>query len=222
MTRGGAARGQTMDEVDFTVLAAKSVFTDMMDKCPPAETCRDAFDRTAKETIKMASSSGGFGVAQPRRQRGEATGWAATGPDASALKPQPRQGQQQSEQAHFELDMSMSDGPSSPGLAAAGEMDSPRMRDGSQAFGADAEAGSRPHSRNGRSRPAGGAAAGGGDPDAAIDVSLAPPPPAGPRRAGGALMGQGQQYARILQTCGRYDQNYNQEALSGVESQFDP
>ncbi|PFH55434.1 hypothetical protein XA68_18335 [Ophiocordyceps unilateralis] len=51
----------SMDEVNFTVLAAKSVFTDMIDKCPPAETCRDAFDRTAKATIKMASSSGGFG-----------------------------------------------------------------------------------------------------------------------------------------------------------------
>ncbi|RDA83203.1 hypothetical protein CP532_1228 [Ophiocordyceps camponoti-leonardi (nom. inval.)] len=63
--------GLSMDEVDFTVLAAKSVFTDMIDKCPPAETCRDAFDRTAKATIKMASSMGGFG-----RQHGrDATGW---------------------------------------------------------------------------------------------------------------------------------------------------
>ncbi|KAI1825331.1 fungal-specific transcription factor domain-containing protein [Xylaria intraflava] len=51
----------TMDEVDFTILAAKSVFTDLIDKCPPAEACRDAFDRTAKATIKMATSSGGFG-----------------------------------------------------------------------------------------------------------------------------------------------------------------
>ena len=35
-----------------------------MDKCPPAEACRDAFDRTAKATIKMANSTGGFGQGQ--------------------------------------------------------------------------------------------------------------------------------------------------------------
>lgn len=79
-----------MDEVDFTVLAAKSVFTDMIDKCPPAETCRDAFDRTAKATIKMASSSGGFGTAsaRPRRQRRETTTWiTAPTPDVTVIKP---------------------------------------------------------------------------------------------------------------------------------------
>ena len=57
-----------MDEVDFTILAAKSVFTDMIDKCPPAEACRDAFDRTARATIKMANVNGGFG-SQARRKR---------------------------------------------------------------------------------------------------------------------------------------------------------
>ncbi|KAK3688502.1 fungal-specific transcription factor domain-containing protein [Podospora appendiculata] len=51
----------TVDEVDFTILAAKSVFTDLIEKCPPAEACRDAFDRTAKATIRMANSTGGFG-----------------------------------------------------------------------------------------------------------------------------------------------------------------
>ncbi|KAJ1333671.1 transcriptional regulatory protein GAL4 [Microdochium nivale] len=51
----------TMDEVDFTIFAATSVFTDLIDKCPPAEACRDAFDRTAKATIRMAHSTGGFG-----------------------------------------------------------------------------------------------------------------------------------------------------------------
>jgi len=50
-----------MDEVDFTVLAATSVFTDFIDKCPPAEACRDAFDRTVKATLKMVNASGGFG-----------------------------------------------------------------------------------------------------------------------------------------------------------------
>lgn len=63
-----ANSGQTMDEVDFTILAATSVLTDLIEKCPPAEACRDAFDRTAKATIKMATSNGGFGqVIRPRR-----------------------------------------------------------------------------------------------------------------------------------------------------------
>ncbi|KAI1436086.1 fungal-specific transcription factor domain-containing protein [Xylaria sp. CBS 124048] len=51
----------TMDEVDFTILAATSVLSDLISKCPPAEACRDAFDRTAKATIKMANANGGFG-----------------------------------------------------------------------------------------------------------------------------------------------------------------
>ncbi|KAM7188197.1 Fungal specific transcription factor domain containing protein [Rhypophila sp. PSN 637] len=51
----------TVDEVDFAILAAKSVFTDLIEKCPPAEACRDAFDRTTKATIKMVNSKGGFG-----------------------------------------------------------------------------------------------------------------------------------------------------------------
>lgn len=56
-----------MDEVDFTILAATSVFTDLIEKCPPAEACRDAFDRTAKATIKMANSTGGFGQVLPSK-----------------------------------------------------------------------------------------------------------------------------------------------------------
>ncbi|KAI1201646.1 fungal-specific transcription factor domain-containing protein [Nemania serpens] len=59
----------TMDEVDFTILAATSVFSDLIDKCPPAEACRDAFDRTAKATIKMANSHGGFGQVLHRHSR---------------------------------------------------------------------------------------------------------------------------------------------------------
>ncbi|KAI1288949.1 fungal-specific transcription factor domain-containing protein [Xylaria venustula] len=60
----------SMDEVDFTILAATSVFSDLIDKCPPAEACRDAFDRTAKATIKMANSNGGFGQVLNRHTRG--------------------------------------------------------------------------------------------------------------------------------------------------------
>lgn len=115
----------TMDEVDFTILAAKSVFSDMIEKCPPAETCRDAFDRTAKATIKMASSSGGFGVQssqQPRRQRRGTMTWttAPDGSSSSMMNNVSRHRHHQSEQAPFTLDLSLSDNSSSPGLSAAG------------------------------------------------------------------------------------------------------
>lgn len=49
-----------MDEVDFTILAATSVLGDMIDKCPPAEACRDAFDRMSKATVQMCMSTTGF------------------------------------------------------------------------------------------------------------------------------------------------------------------
>lgn len=51
----------TLDDVDFTVLAATSVLGDLIEKCPPAEACRDAFDRMAKATISMCESTTGFG-----------------------------------------------------------------------------------------------------------------------------------------------------------------
>lgn len=53
----------TLDDVDFTILAATSVLTDLMVNCPPAEACRDAFTRMAKATISMCMSTTGFGVA---------------------------------------------------------------------------------------------------------------------------------------------------------------
>lgn len=34
---------------------------DLIDKCPPAEACRDAFDRMSKATIQMCMSTTGFG-----------------------------------------------------------------------------------------------------------------------------------------------------------------
>jgi hypothetical protein len=49
-----------MDEVDFTILAATSVLGDLIDKCPPAEACRDAFDRMSKATVQMCISTTGF------------------------------------------------------------------------------------------------------------------------------------------------------------------
>ena len=47
--------------MDLTVLAATSVLSDLSDKCPPAEACRDAFERMSKATIKMCMSTTGFG-----------------------------------------------------------------------------------------------------------------------------------------------------------------
>ncbi|KAL8822040.1 MAG: hypothetical protein Q9223_000032 [Gallowayella weberi] len=52
---------QTLDDVDFTVLAATSVLGDLIDKCPPAEACRDAFERMSRATVKMCLSTTGFG-----------------------------------------------------------------------------------------------------------------------------------------------------------------
>lgn len=52
---------QTSDEVDFTVLAASSVLGDLTHKCPPAEACREAFERMSKATVQMALSTTGFG-----------------------------------------------------------------------------------------------------------------------------------------------------------------
>lgn len=49
-----------MDEVDFTILAATSVLGDLVEKCPPAEACRDAFDRMSKATVQMCMSTTGF------------------------------------------------------------------------------------------------------------------------------------------------------------------
>src|SRR5437763_8410107 len=45
-----------MDEVDFTILAATSVLGDLSDKCPPAEACRDAFERMSRATVSMCLS----------------------------------------------------------------------------------------------------------------------------------------------------------------------
>ncbi|KAK7418398.1 hypothetical protein QQX98_004018 [Neonectria punicea] len=112
----------TMDEVDFTILAAKSVLSDMMDKCPPAETCRDAFDRTAKATVKMASSTGGFGVPtnHSRRPHREPSAWNST-PDSSKGSTQTHHRHQNSDHASYQFDLSLSDSLSSPTLSVAGD-----------------------------------------------------------------------------------------------------
>ncbi|KIX03130.1 uncharacterized protein Z518_06680 [Rhinocladiella mackenziei CBS 650.93] len=62
----------SLDDFDFTVLAATSVLGDLMEKCPPAEACRDAFERMSKATVQMCMSTPGFGFSMERdepRQR---------------------------------------------------------------------------------------------------------------------------------------------------------
>lgn len=51
----------SLDDFDFTVLAATSVLADLMVKCPPAEACRDAFERMSRATVQMCMSSPAFG-----------------------------------------------------------------------------------------------------------------------------------------------------------------
>ncbi|KAM5452740.1 hypothetical protein MaudCBS49596_003046 [Microsporum audouinii] len=72
----------TLDDVDFTVLAATSVLKDLIEKCPPAEACRDAFERMSKATVQMGLSTTGFG------QQGSIGDRLATTHDSSS---QPRQ-----------------------------------------------------------------------------------------------------------------------------------
>ncbi|KAK5998496.1 Positive regulator of purine utilization [Cladobotryum mycophilum] len=176
----------TMDEVDFTVLAAKSVFTDMIDKCPPAETCRDAFDRTAKATIKMASSSGGFGLPtqQSRRPRRETTNWTST-LDSSTIKSIPRHRHHQSEQG-FPFDMSIPDNLSSPSLSTAGDVSTPPLGK------------AKPFDTQSRGRGHPGLERAASHDGTAIDPALVPSPPV-PRRVdsqrptsggGNSFMGQ--------------------------------
>ncbi|KAF2675517.1 hypothetical protein BT63DRAFT_396167 [Microthyrium microscopicum] len=53
----------TLDDVDFTALAATSVLDDLVVFCPPARACRDAFSKMTKTTIKMCLATTGFGTA---------------------------------------------------------------------------------------------------------------------------------------------------------------
>ena len=110
-----------MDDVDFTVLAAKSVFSDMIDKCPPAETCRDAFDRTAKATIKMVSSTGGFGTPTKPRRRARRSNTTTTNP-TSAPEDSRRRNASTQHQPPFQFDLSLSDDLTPPNLSVATDM----------------------------------------------------------------------------------------------------
>ena len=56
---------QTHGDVKSTIKAATSILEDLIDKCPPAEACRDAFERMSKATLKMCLSTTGFGSRSP-------------------------------------------------------------------------------------------------------------------------------------------------------------
>src|SRR4051794_32262263 len=78
-----------MDEVDFTILAATSVLGDLIEKCPPAEACRDAFDRMSKATVQMCMSTTGFGSSAQglnsrRRSHSQQEGSPRASPSRSA------------------------------------------------------------------------------------------------------------------------------------------
>ncbi|KAH0362073.1 hypothetical protein KCU65_g8267, partial [Aureobasidium melanogenum] len=106
----------TLDDVDFTILAATSVLGDMIEKCPPAEACRDAFDRMSKATIAMVEQTTGFGaqalryIAQTQKVQQHADASAAgehnvrKANHGTAMmatnqgRPQPQQPQQQPQQ----------------------------------------------------------------------------------------------------------------------------
>lgn len=166
----------TMDEVDFTILAAKSVLSDMMDKCPPAETCRDAFDRTAKATIKMASSTGGFGAptTQSRRARRDPPMWTTT-PDSTKSSQPGRHRHQSSDQAAYPFDL-ISDSLSSPTLSVAGEVpaqNSPPLQRGPEGYMMQARSRGGPSPGDANSMKQEGSP---------VDSNMVPTPPSVPRR----------------------------------------
>lgn len=78
--------------MDFTVLAATSVLKDLVEKCPPAEACRDAFERLSKATIKMCLSTTGFGfeAARGTAHRKRSTGFPSQAEESTNVYAQAR------------------------------------------------------------------------------------------------------------------------------------
>jgi hypothetical protein len=186
---------QSMDEIDLTVLAAKAVFTDLMDKCPPAETCRDAFDRTAKATIKMVNSTGGFGSLPGGKSRWstQSTSWESkmdwsSAADSSSTASMPRRRQPQ--MGSLQIDLPLSDTLSSPSLSVMGDIPSrqspplPRAK----TFEADHMAAMQGKVPKGVASPVDMALSASGSNGNAIDPSLLPSPTV-PRRLTGPQPG---------------------------------
>lgn len=108
----------TLDDVDFTILAATSVLTDLMANCPPAEACRDAFTRMAKATITMCMSTTGFGVASslgtqplnsPAGYFGSANVAGISIPEAISEKSSPQQPIRREQRSVPRFDMNLRD-----------------------------------------------------------------------------------------------------------------
>jgi hypothetical protein len=103
---------QSLDDVDFTILAATSVLSDMIENCPPAESCKEAFDRMSKATIKMAMSTTGFGPsALPITQRKQTANLtrkrvAQQGASSAASNPPTSGYQDQSQMPRFDMNLS--------------------------------------------------------------------------------------------------------------------
>ncbi|USW48887.1 hypothetical protein Slin15195_G022060 [Septoria linicola] len=82
----------TIDDVDFTVLAATSVLSDLIPMCPPAEACRDSFVRMSKATISMVMSTTGFGNRSTlgTQPLNNPEGYFAENPESSRVKQEAR------------------------------------------------------------------------------------------------------------------------------------
>ena len=52
---------KSLDDLDFTILAAKSIFSDMLDTCPDANMWMEAFELTSKAATKITRLYGDFG-----------------------------------------------------------------------------------------------------------------------------------------------------------------
>lgn len=59
--------------MDFTILAAKSIFTDMLDTCPNAKRWMEAFDLTAKATTRITRLCAEFDEQHGDWEQSEAT-----------------------------------------------------------------------------------------------------------------------------------------------------
>ena len=94
--------------MDFTVLAATSVLDDLIAKCPPAESCRDAFVTMSKATIAMVEKTTGFGTASTLSSQPlnvPQSGSSSSGKDLAERKPLQRRSTNQPPLPQFDMDL---------------------------------------------------------------------------------------------------------------------
>lgn len=194
----------------------------MIDKCPPAETCRDAFDRTAKATIKMASSSGGFGPRPGNLGAQRHMSWTP-GPGAAsstALRQQSTRHEHSNsadQGSGLRLEMPTQDKPSSPSRREGGQ--TPSLR---RATTFDAETPMLPPASSGAPRPGESTMGHEGalpSSSSSMDPPLAPSPPASTARrtdleqAASTFMGQHQRFDMAQGSAGDYPDSQTLEFL---------